>query len=419
MSFKLLLSFLFWCGMVELALGMQNPTHPGPFLSPQQQHARALQQLEQQQQLQYQQLQQQQAAVAAQRLATQSASSGHPIADLRSAQLPSGGTDVAAQLAAQMERLTNMMEARLGALESRFAAQVPAGPASSGAEGARRAGIRHPRRAVLARPALVATAYGDGSRSGVLPVQYGSVRVSAARAQGRVQPAMVAGGGSASSVVTWACGQSGSASVPRVRYGMDWGRSVAPEPVQALVVTHLQGLAPDQVAFSAGDLWSLCEALPGFSFSSVAFIPVLFVVLAFCTFLHPDSLLSVAWARVSEVEGLAIFQYKPLNFRQSTSGAEQWFRSALSQCGLGRLVELHTLYSLRRGGASAARAAGVPLEVIESFGGWSAGSVALRQHYLDMGVSVSPAARAIFGPLASGRVAPFAAQFFNRGSCVS
>ncbi|GIL44415.1 hypothetical protein Vafri_1889, partial [Volvox africanus] len=56
---------------------------------------------------------------------------------------------------------------------------------------------------------------------------------------------MVAGGGSASSVVTWACGQSGSASVPRVRYGMDWGRSVAPEPVQALVVTHLQGLAPD------------------------------------------------------------------------------------------------------------------------------------------------------------------------------
>ncbi|GIL60102.1 hypothetical protein Vafri_14763 [Volvox africanus] len=132
MSFKLLLSFLFWCGMVELALGMQNPTHPGPFLSPQQQHARALQQLEQQQQLQYQQLQQQQAAVAAQRLATQSASSGHPIADLRSAQLPSGGTDVAAQLAAQMERLTNMMEARLGALESRFAAQVPAG--SSGVD---------------------------------------------------------------------------------------------------------------------------------------------------------------------------------------------------------------------------------------------------------------------------------------------
>ncbi|GIL48062.1 hypothetical protein Vafri_4762 [Volvox africanus] len=130
MSFKLLLSFLFWCGMVELALGMQNPTHPGPFLSPQQQHARALQQLEQQQQLQYQQLQQQQAAVAAQRLATQSASSGHPIADLRSAQLPSGGTDVAAQLAAQMERLTNMMEARLGALESRFAAQVPAGSAA-------------------------------------------------------------------------------------------------------------------------------------------------------------------------------------------------------------------------------------------------------------------------------------------------
>ncbi|GIL78836.1 hypothetical protein Vretimale_143 [Volvox reticuliferus] len=112
------------CGLV----GGMNPALPGPFLSPQHQ-AKAWQQL-MQQQAQYQQhLQQQQAAAAAQQLAAQqaaAASSGHPIADLRAGQLPSGGTDATANLAAQMERLTAMMEARLGALESRFTAQAPA-----------------------------------------------------------------------------------------------------------------------------------------------------------------------------------------------------------------------------------------------------------------------------------------------------
>ena len=100
--------------------------------------------------------------------------------------------------------------------------------------------------------------------------------------------------------------------------------------------------------------------------------------------------------------------------RQSTRGAEQWFRLVLERCSLPHLTGVHTLYSLRRGGASAARAVGVPLEVIESFDGWSAGSAALRAHYLGMGVPGCVSARAIFGPLAAQRVAPFAVQFFNR-----
>ncbi|GIM03367.1 hypothetical protein Vretimale_8123, partial [Volvox reticuliferus] len=94
--------------------------------------AKALQQLQQQQQAYQHQLHQQQAA--AQQLAAQqaaAASSGHPIADLRAGQLPSGGTDVTAHLAAQMERMAAMMEARFGALESRLTAQVPAGAASA------------------------------------------------------------------------------------------------------------------------------------------------------------------------------------------------------------------------------------------------------------------------------------------------
>lgn len=209
------------------------------------------------------------------------------------------------------------------------------------------------------------------------------------------------------------------------------------------------------LAFPAEAAWRLYQCLPTVSSGSVFFVPLLFVVLSFCTFLRPDSLLSVQWARVAQVGESWVLQYKPLSWkgrvipaaaapvlqfplcglpylrvalwqqlkgndgplwasRQSTPGAERWFRDVLRHFGLRHLEGVHTLYSLRRGGASAARAAGVPLEVIESFGGWAAGSTALRQHYLDMGVMCCPAARAFFGPLAAGRAAPFVGQFFNR-----
>ena len=209
------------------------------------------------------------------------------------------------------------------------------------------------------------------------------------------------------------------------------------------------------LAFRASDVWRLYDVLPTVGAASELFVPLLFVLLGFCVFLRPVSLLSVQWARVVDVDDTSVFQYKPLNWkgrivqpavapvlqfplcglpclraallqqlartpgqlwpaRQSTRGAEQWFRLVLERCGLPHLTGVHTLYSLRRGGASAARAVGVPLEVIESFGGWSAGSAALRAHYLDMGVPGCVSARAVFGPLAAQRVAPFAVQFFNR-----
>ncbi|EFJ53196.1 hypothetical protein VOLCADRAFT_102804 [Volvox carteri f. nagariensis] len=100
--------------------------------------------------------------------------------------------------------------------------------------------------------------------------------------------------------------------------------------------------------------------------------------------------------------------------RQTTQGAERWFDRVLAQCGLEGLRSVHTLYSLRRGGASAARAAGVPLDIIEAFGGWAAGSSALRENYLDLGVRGCPRAVAFFGPLAARRVAPVMGQYFNR-----
>ncbi|EFJ50369.1 hypothetical protein VOLCADRAFT_88909 [Volvox carteri f. nagariensis] len=53
---------------------------------------------------------------------------------------------------------------------------------------------------------------------------------------------------------------------------------------------------------------------------------------------------------------------------QSTRGAERWFDLVLAGCGLPHLRGLHSLYSLRRGGASAARAVEVLFEVVEAFG---------------------------------------------------
>ncbi len=208
------------------------------------------------------------------------------------------------------------------------------------------------------------------------------------------------------------------------------------------------------LAFPAGGVWRVLEWLLALGPADPAFVAGIYVVLNFCTFLRPDSLLSVGWARVVDVAGAWVLQYKPLNWkgrvvsaeaapvlqlplcgvpafrqllarhlvrsgrlwpqRRDTRGAEEWFKMVLARCGMDEERAIHTLYSLRRGGASAARAVGVPMEVVESFGGWAANSPVLRQHYLDMGVCACPAAHAFFGPLAAGRVAPFVGQYVNR-----
>ncbi|GLI66805.1 hypothetical protein VaNZ11_010715 [Volvox africanus] len=67
------------------------------------------------------------------------------------------------------------------------------------------------------------------------------------------------------------------------------------------------------LAFSAESAWVLYEVVPLVSVSSPVFLPLLFVDLGFCLFLRPDCLLSVCWARVVELGGIPVFQYKPLN----------------------------------------------------------------------------------------------------------
>ncbi|GLI60524.1 hypothetical protein VaNZ11_002531 [Volvox africanus] len=87
------------------------------------------------------------------------------------------------------------------------------------------------------------------------------------------------------------------------------------------------------LAFSVESAWVLYEALPLISVSSPVFLPLLFVVLGFCLFLRPDCLLSVCWARVVELGGIPVFQYKPLNWKGRVVSAER----APVLCGLSSL----------------------------------------------------------------------------------
>jgi hypothetical protein len=189
--------------------------------------------------------------------------------------------------------------------------------------------------------------------------------------------------------------------------------------------------------------------LPGLT-TAVVLRPVLFSLLSYCLILRPASLLSVQWLRVSE----GFVQYKPLHWKgkrmqpdrapvlqfpvsslpflsaaimrysaqSGTAGmfwqlpgevsspttpvAEGWFATACVAAGFSGSDLQYTLYSTRRGGASAAAAVGVPLHKIEAFGGWGAGSQALRQCYIDHAIPADSHAQLFFGALVSSVVAP-------------
>jgi hypothetical protein len=177
---------------------------------------------------------------------------------------------------------------------------------------------------------------------------------------------------------------------------------IAPLPAVA-------GLAlPPRLAFS------LYTALPGLS----ALRRVLFCCLCYCLMLRPASLLSVQWLRMSQ----GFLQYIPLHWNNkrlqpdkapvlqfpvsrlpflaaavarfsaqsgaarpfwqllgdssspTTVEAEAWFASACDAARFSAADRGYTLYSTRRGGASAAAAVGVPLHKVEAFGGWGVGS---------------------------------------------
>ena len=211
------------------------------------------------------------------------------------------------------------------------------------------------------------------------------------------------------------------------------------------------------LAFPASLALAIYNVLPSLASDLPALRAALFLVLNFSLVLRTDSLLSVKRWQVASTESGPVLRYQPIRWKgkilredeaptlqfplanlpyvaaaidslprgrgsvwqlvgeasaPSVSNAEGWFAATLTTFAPSA-VRSHTLYSLRRGGASAARAVGVPLEVLESFGGWCVGSSILRSQYLDYGVARDAASVQFFGALASSGLPLFVGQFFN------
>lgn len=233
----------------------------------------------------------------------------------------------------------------------------------------------------------------------------------------------------------------------------------------ALLVSFRKGWERQQVtlqppapvaglALPASLAFTFYTALPSAA-APVSLRPLLFSFLCYLLVLRPASLLSVQWMRV--VGGM--LQYKPLHWKgrrlqpgdapvlqfpvrtlpfvapalerllvacygvgqsiwrcrgepvPTTPTAESWFELACQRARFPAVVGRYTLYSTRRGGASAAAAVGVPLHKLEALGGWTQGSSALRSHYLDHGVPACTHAQFLFSSLVGAAVSPH--QLFN------
>lgn len=121
-------------------------------------------------------------------------------------------------------------------------------------------------------------------------------------------------------------------------------------------------------------------------------------------------LLAAALTRFERLRGLGIgassFWQLACEPPPTTAHAEAWFGLARE----GALVlPVFTLYSLRRGAASTAYAAGASLLRIEFMGGWASNSSALRRRYLDLSFPNDSHAQRFFGWLVHNAL-PVASQ---------
>jgi len=209
-----------------------------------------------------------------------------------------------------------------------------------------------------------------------------------------------------------------------------WVRMQLPLALDSDAIERRAPVCPASVALQ----WY--QALDGLPASSELFRPLLFSCLAFRTFLRPATLLSARDAvlecsRDSRVLRFTATSWKTQLHSQavmpvvsvdvtaqpvlqaalqmwlatkptstallwhggfSTQQAAAWFVTSVTTVAPQMLGSL-SLYSCRRGGASAAAAIGVSLDVIEAAGGWALNSSALRQCYLDRSVAADAAAR--------------------------
>lgn len=242
---------------------------------------------------------------------------------------------------------------------------------------------------------------------------------------------------------------------PLQRFRQGWQRLQQP----------LAPAAPLQLAMRASTALSLALCLSG-SLTLQHLRPLLFSVILFATMLRPDSLLSVVNAKLTVANSgtTYLWAYQPTRWKgkllqpsalptfqlvlsapglaaglvkyhqlhasawgsrtppslwclpsdsssPTTRTAEVWFEAVVAR-HLPPQPLRHTIYSMRRGSASAAFAIGVRAEKIEYMGGWSINSAAFRRHYLDMSVVADSAARTFFGWLLDNSVPVVTQQFF-------
>jgi hypothetical protein len=234
------------------------------------------------------------------------------------------------------------------------------------------------------------------------------------------------------------------------RFRAGWARSLVElEPLDVLAGGRKVPCIPASVV---KQLYDSLDTLP---VSSQAWEDALYVVLAFRLFLRPATWVSVWWSEVTTLGSRVTLRFLARDWKDasgrlnrsarmpvvdltdlpclgdavasavlansgtrlfsfdSVAAAGQGFIRAVSRVD-GTLAAVLTQYSCRRGGASAARAAGVPLDVIEGVGGWSANSTAMRQHYLDRSVPGCPDALFFFRALLPGSgAAQFGAPLFH------
>jgi hypothetical protein len=229
-----------------------------------------------------------------------------------------------------------------------------------------------------------------------------------------------------------------------------WSRmQVAVEPLAFLQAESKIPCVPATVVLRMYDL------LPSVPVGSDEFRALVYVVVAFRVFLRPATLLAITWSQVLEVDGRAALRFASdrwktgrakglsdvrmpsvdltdlphlraaLDWAVGDSGGTQFFGFTSVETGnrmFQRALELvrpdllgkFSQYSCRRGGASAAYAVGVPIDVIESVGFWARNSTALRDHYIDRSTGASEAASFFFKSLLPGSVAPaFGAPLFH------
>ena len=234
------------------------------------------------------------------------------------------------------------------------------------------------------------------------------------------------------------------------RFRAGWARAfVDLEPLDVLASS---GKVPCIPARIVKRLYEQLDLLPT---ASQAREDALYVVLAFRLFLRPSTLVSVWWSEVSWLSDRWVLRvlaqdWKDVSGRigrstrmpvvdltdlpclrealraavrarggtrlfsfESVAAAGRAFSRAVQSVDADAAVVL-TQYSCRRGGASSARAVGVPLDVIEGVGGWAANSSAMRQHYLDRSVPGCPDALFFFRALLpGGGAAQFGAPLFH------